>query len=118
MNFHIVLEQYDSNSNEVIFTGNYNIDPLKINEKHKISDYFDILIEHNFHPKITVPTRLTNTKGTLIDNFLCKLSEATPNTTAGVLINKFSDHQPYFMLLKKNLLLHISKSVNKIISLY
>ncbi len=56
-------------------------------------------MEHSFYPKITVPTRLTNTKGTLIDNFLCKLSETTLNTTAGVLINTFSDHQPYFMLL-------------------
>ncbi len=51
-----------------------------------------MLMEHSFYPKITMPTRLTNTKGTLIDNVLCKLSEATLNMTAGVLINKFSDH--------------------------
>ncbi len=94
-----ILDKYESNSNEVIFTGDYNIDLLKINEKHKISDYFDMLIEHSFCPKITVPTRLTNTKATLIDNLWCRLSETTLNITAGVLINKFSDHQPYFMLL-------------------
>jgi hypothetical protein len=85
--FSQILEKYESNRNEVIFTGDYNIDLLKINEKHKISEYFDMLTGHSFYPKITVPTRLTNTKGTLIDNFLCKLSETTLDTTSGVLIN-------------------------------
>ncbi len=42
---------------------------------------------------------LTNTHGTLIDNFLCKLTDNTLDTTSGVLIKKFSDHQPYFILL-------------------
>ncbi len=58
-----------------------------------------MLTSHSFYPKITVPTRLTNNNGTLIDNFLCKLTESTLDTTYGVLINKLSDHQPYFILL-------------------
>ncbi len=37
--FSLILEKCESNSNEVIFTGDYNIDLLNINEKHKISDY-------------------------------------------------------------------------------
>ncbi len=44
-------------------------------------------------------TRLTNNNGTLIDNFVCKLTEATLDTMSGVLIKMFSDHQPYFILL-------------------
>ncbi len=47
-----------------------------------------------------VQTRLSNKHGTLIDNTFCKLTEATLNTTSGVLIKKFSDHQPYFIILK------------------
>ncbi len=58
-----------------------------------------MLMEHSFYPKTTVPPRLTNAKSTLIDNLLCKLSETTLNTAAGVLINTLSDHQLYFMLL-------------------
>ncbi len=61
-----ILEKYESNSNGVIFTGDYNIDLLKIIEKPKLSDCFDMLMEYSFCSKITVPTRLTNTKGTLI----------------------------------------------------
>ncbi len=50
-----------------------------------------MLTNHSFYPKITLPTRLSNKHGTLIDNFLCKLTEATLDTTSGVLIKKFSD---------------------------
>ncbi len=52
-----------------------------------------------FYLKITVPTTLSNSHSTLIDNFFCNLTENTVDTTPGVLINKSSDHQPYFILL-------------------
>ncbi len=53
-----------------------------------------ILTSYSFYPKLTVPTRLTNNHETLINNFLCKLTESTLDTTAGVLIKRFSDNQP------------------------
>ena len=37
--------------------------------------------------------------GTLTDNFFCKLSKSTIYTIPGILINTFSDHQPYFICL-------------------
>ncbi len=58
-----------------------------------------MLSSNSFYPKITVPTQFTNTHGTLIDNFLCKLTDNTLDTTSGVLTKRFSDHQPYFILL-------------------
>ncbi len=72
---------------------------LKLNENNVISEYFDMLTSNNFYPKITLPTRLTNNHGTLIDNFFCKLTEHTLDTLSGILIRKFSDHQPYFTIL-------------------
>ena len=36
----------------------------------------------------------------MIDNFLCKLSEALLDSLSGILIKNFSDHQPYFLCLK------------------
>ena len=95
-----VLKSLEKNNSEVIMSGDFNIDLLKLNDKQVISDYFDMLTNHSFYPKITLPTRLSNKHGTLIDNFLCKLTEATIDTTSGILIKKFSDHQPYFTILK------------------
>jgi hypothetical protein len=97
--FSPILDTLENNNNEVMITGDFNIDLLKINNKHVISEYFDMLTSHSFYPKITLPTRLSNKHGTLIDNIFCKLTEATLNTTSGILTKKFSDHQPYFTIL-------------------
>ncbi len=57
-----------------------------------------MLTHHNLYPKLILPTRLSHIHGTLIDNVLCKLSETTLDITSGILIKKFSDHQPYFTI--------------------
>ncbi len=59
-----------------------------------------MLTNHSFYSKITLPTRLSKNKhGTLIDNFICKLTETTLDTTSDILIKIFSGHQPYFTIL-------------------
>jgi len=94
-----ILKNLESNNTDVIIAGDFNINLLKVNEKPIFGDYFDMLTSHSFYPKITLPTRFSNKHGTLIDNFLCKLTETTLDTTSGILINKLSDHQPYFTIL-------------------
>lgn len=95
------LSKLESNNTEVVIAGDYNINLLKVNTTPVISDYFDMITENSFYPKITLPTRLTNTNGTLIDNFLCKLTESSLDTTSGVILDKIGlcDHQPYFTVL-------------------
>ena len=94
-----ILAKLELCNNEVIVAGDFNVDLLELNDKHIISEYFDMYTNHSFYPKITVPTRLSNKHGTLIDNFFCKLTNHTIDTTSGVLIPKLSDHQPYFLIL-------------------
>ncbi len=89
----------ESNKNDAIIAGDFNLDLLKFNEKNVISDYFDMLTSNSFYPKITLPTRLTNNHGTLIDNFFCKLTEHALDTFSGIPIRKFSNHQSYFTIL-------------------
>ena len=100
------LSNFESGNTDVVIAGDYNINLLKINEKNIISDYFDMLTSYGFFPKITLPTRLTNNNGTLIDNFICKLTECTLDTTSGIIIEKVSDHQPYFTILDTTLTRH------------
>ena len=45
-----------------------------------------------FHPKITLPTRITDTSNTLIDHILTNVYD--DKHVSGILINKISDHQP------------------------
>ncbi len=95
-----VLKSLEKNKSEVIVSGDFYIDLLKINNKQAFSDYFDMLTNNSFYPKITLPTRLSNKHGTLIDNIFCKLTETTLDTISGILIKKFADYQPYFTILK------------------
>ncbi len=74
--FSPILDTLETNNNKAIIA---IIDLLKINNKHVVSDYFD-----SFYPKITLPTRLSNNHGTLIDNIFCKLTETMLDTTSGI----------------------------------
>jgi hypothetical protein len=93
------LNALEKINSDVIITGDFNIDLLKINDREVFSDFFDMLTVNSFYPKITLPTRFSNKHGTLIDNIFCKLSHNTLNTTSGILTKRFSDHQPYFTFL-------------------
>ena len=73
------------NKKEVIITGDFNINLLKINEKYIFCEFLKSLIGHSYFPKITFPTRFSRTSGTLIDNFFCKLTRATFDITSGIL---------------------------------
>ncbi len=79
-----ILDNFESTNCDVILAGDFNINLLKINEKHKISEYFGMLANHSFFPKIILPTRLSIKHGTLIDNFVCKLTENTTYYTRNI----------------------------------
>ena len=90
-------------NNSVILAGDYNINMLQINEQEHCSTFFDMLTSFSLFPQITLPTRFTTRTGTLIDNFFCNLTKRILQSTAGILIKKFSDHQPYFMFVNTTL---------------
>ena len=74
-----------------------DIDLLK--EKVSVNDFFDMLVASGFFPRITLHTRISNSSATLIDNFMCKLTNKSENCTAGILLSALSDHFPYFISL-------------------
>ncbi len=115
-----ILNKLEKSNKEVILAGDYNIDLLKINDKNIISEYFDTLTGNRFYPKITVPTRLTNTRGTLIDNFICKLTENTLDTTAGVFIKKktLTINHILFHLIQSSLKSFLQYMLKSLIKLY
>ena len=74
-----------------------------INEQEHCSRFFDLLTSFNLFPQITLPTRFTTCNGTLIDHFSCNLTKYILESTAGILIKQFSDHQPYFIIMDTSL---------------
>ena len=64
-----MLSSLDQIQRNVIFAGDCNIYLLKLNENKLIGNFFDLLTSHSMYPQITLPTRLSERHGTLIDNF-------------------------------------------------
>ena len=92
----VSLEKYRLNIN---LAGDYNLNLLNINNDELCNEFFDLITSHSLLPQITLPTRLSQTSGTLIDDILCKAHISIKPTTAGILLNKLSDHQPCFIIL-------------------
>ena len=103
--FDSVYQQIHLGSANIALFGDFNIDLLKIKEKTKCNDFFELMVSHGLIPKITLPTRMSRNSATLIDNAFCKISRDFSKTTSGIVTSKISDHQSYFVcfdyLLKK-----------------
>lgn len=84
---------------EVVLTGDFNFDLLKIGSSRHINNFFETMTSNGYVAKIVLPTRLANSSATLIDNCFVKLSSDFSKTTAGILNYNLSDHQPYFVTL-------------------
>ena len=82
----------------VLILGDFNINLLAINDKPMIKDYFNNIIALGLIPYITLPTRVSDSSATLIDNIFCN----SPDIRAGILLSDISDHYPYFCALNIN----------------
>ena len=63
-----LLSKLDQEKKMSYIMGDFNMDLLKVESDDKISEYYDILNSHLFVPHITLPTRITSTSKSLIDN--------------------------------------------------
>jgi hypothetical protein len=82
------------NSNSIIIMlGDFNIDLLKMHERIHFKDYFLAMIGLGLLPHITLPTRLTETSSTLIDNIYSNIPHNNHlRCTSGILVSDISDH--------------------------
>jgi len=93
------LFNYLDREKNVIIAGDFNIDMLKINVNQHINNYFENIISAGYVPCLTLPTRLSSSSGTLIDNILLKTSNHS-DLLSGSLIAQISDHLPCFIAIK------------------
>jgi len=97
----IVLEKVKQENKTVVITGDLNIDLLKYNTDNQTTQFVDMLISNNLTPRVTLPTRITNTSATLIDHMF---SNADSNKSiAGTLKTDIADHYCNFIFLDSNI---------------
>ena len=71
--FNLLLNTLNTKSSEIFVKDDFNINLLELNAKEKVNVSFKDVTSFGFKPLITLPTRLGDYKGTLIDNILCKV---------------------------------------------
>ena len=103
--FNLILQTFEElnyfetlcqSSNDHI-CGDYNIDLLQIENSTKVNLFYQNMSLSGFFPKITLPTRLSETTCTLIDNIIT--NNIDNNHLSGVLTRKISDHQMNFCMI-------------------
>ena len=83
-------------SEEIIIAGDFNINLIRFNDHGLTNDFLNTLISHSFLPLITLPSRITQTGGTLIDNIFS--NKQTNTIDSGLIYKSISDHLPVFYL--------------------
>ena len=95
------LNKYDKRSNEILITGDMNLDLLKYQSHAPTSDYMDIMMSHSLLPMITRPTRIKHTSASLIDHLFfgseVKITGILTSEIAGT--HGFTDHYPIFCVI-------------------
>ena len=92
-----VLVDINKTKSIVIIAGDL-INLLKMYDRHLFQEYFEMLISYNLIPILSLPTRVTDTSATLIDNIFINLNKDL--YSSGIIITDISDHVPCFCKLK------------------
>ena len=94
-----IISSLAKENKHVVFAGDYNIDLLKLNNREKFQEYFDMFLTNGLMPNIVLPTRFSRHSATLIDQLFCKLVTPSADIMSGILLNNMSDHLPIFSCL-------------------
>jgi hypothetical protein len=96
--FSPIMAQLTNTNNDVIISGDFNIDLLKIESRAAYSDYLELMYSLSLIPTISLPTRLSRRSATLIDHIFYK-SNQFKDVSGGIIVSNLSDHFMSFLCI-------------------
>ena len=88
--------------------GDYNINPLQINEREKYAEFFDLMCTNNFLPKMTLLMRNAKRTSSVIDQTFCKVPRREhDDVSSSIILSGIWDHFPCYVNM--NILNNIPK---------
>ena len=94
--FSKIFTKLCTENSTIITGGDFNLNLLKLTEREKFQEYFDLFVSNGSVPKITMPTRFSKKNATLIDQIFRRFSKHTSQNTSGIIVTQISDHLPCF----------------------
>ena len=92
--FEVLLQVLSKEKNPSYIYENFNINLLNYDTHLLTQSYLDLLLSFSFRPLLNMPTRITETSGTLIDNIFP--NDLSNEHFCGILYSDISDHLPVF----------------------
>ena len=105
--FSQLLQKIKRENKKTIITGDFNLSLLNYAKNIWTFEFLESVFSNNFTPQINLPTRITGTSSTLINNILINSQENV--YTSGNLTSSISDHLPQFTIIENLFKWHISK---------
>ena len=93
-----LLEKLVKEKKETILMRDFNINVLNCNSDRDTASFIDTIYSNSFYPTVNIPTQITSTSKTLIDNILYK--NITKSISAGNIATSISDHLTPFIFIK------------------
>ena len=93
------IEKIKTKNKNIIICGDFNINMLSNNHEHT-NNFKETMLGNNYIPTITLPTRITDSTATLIDNIFLHIDNHNlqKECISGNFFCDISDHLPNFLL--------------------
>ena len=85
-----LLEKLNQEKKEIVLMGDFNVNILNCENDKDTSEFIDLMYASLFYPTINIPTRITSTSKTLIDNLFYNCF--TKDVMSGNITTSISDH--------------------------
>ena len=93
-----LLQKIYKETKKAIVTGDFSLNLLNYAKSIGTYEFLESIFSNNFTPQINLPTRITGTSSTLIDNILINSQENL--YTSANLTTSISDHLPQFTIIE------------------
>ena len=97
--FEPIIEKLEKEKKNLIVSGDFNINLLKINHRDIYQQFFDMLLTRGLIPQATLPTRFASKSATLIDNIYFRPQNDNKVLSSHIFVSKLSDHFPLLTCL-------------------
>ena len=94
-----ILQPLSKEKSTIITGGDFNINLLKILQRSKFQDFFELLTSYGSIPQVTLPTHYSKRNATLIDNIFLRPAKKVTRVASGVIATKISDHLPCYSII-------------------
>ena len=88
----LLLEFFTGFRSTCAILGDFNINLLELGDRNLYNDFFDLMVGRSFFPHITLPTRFSRKRCTLLDQIYVKQHLTDISNSSAILFSNLSDH--------------------------